>query len=78
MKSHRYIVIEHTCFDRALGCYPSFGIRAFKVFGSTWMEVACVPDVSPDAALVAILAERCTEEQLEPCHLLDVIIDTIS
>ena len=78
LKSHRYIAIEHTCFDKALGCYPSFGIRAFQVLNGRWIETACVPDVSPDIALVAMLAERCTELQLEPCHLLDVIVDTIS
>lgn len=40
-------------------------------------EVAFVSDVSTDRAAVEQLARRCTEGQLDPIHLLDVVEDAL-
>ena len=43
----------------------------------SWREIAFVSDVSTDRAAVEQLARRCTEGQLDPIHLLDVVEDAL-
>lgn len=78
----RYALISEKLFSSELGRYRSFGIRAFRIraFQKTecgWREVAFVSDVSTDRAAVEQLARRCTEGQLDPIHLLDVVEDAL-
>ena len=51
--------------------------RAFQKTECGWREVAFVSDVSTDRAAVEQLARRCTEGQLDPIHLLDVVEDAL-
>lgn len=69
----RYALISEKLFSSELGRYRSFGIRAFQKTECGWREVAFVSDVSTDRAAVEQLARRCTEGQLDPIHLLDVV-----
>ena len=62
-----------------LGNYDTFGIVADEVIeGKTMGRVlAAVEDVSADSAFVEQLARKCTELQLEPSQLQDVIEDAL-
>ena len=73
----RYALISEQLFSSELGHYRSFGIRAFQKTECGWREVAFVSDVSTDRAAVEQLARRCTEGQLDPIHLLDVVEDAL-
>ena len=55
----------------------SYGIIAEEYDGSKWIQVAVVPDVSCDEAFVLALSNKCTQGQLSPIHLLDVVLDSI-
>ena len=67
----RYALISEKLFSSELG------IRAFQKTECGWREVAFVSDVSTDRAVVEQLARRCTEGQLDPIHLLDVVEDAL-
>ena len=73
----RYALISEKLFSSELGRYRSFGIRAFQKTECGWREVAFVSDVSTDRAAVEQLARRCTDGQLDPIHLLDVVEDAL-
>lgn len=62
-----------------MGNYDTFGIVADEVIeGKTMGRVlAAVEDVSVDSAFVEQLARKCTELQLEPSQLQDVIEDAL-
>ena len=73
----RYALVSEQLFSTELGHYRSFGIRAFQKTECSWREIAFVSDVSTDQAAVEQLARRCTEGQLDPIHLLDVVEDAL-
>ena len=56
----------------------SYTHLAMKVSSSGSEEVAFVSDVSCEQAFVEQLAALCTQLQLYPCHLYDVVLDAIS
>ncbi len=58
-----------------LGTYDSVGILAEECEQGRTKEVIWISDVGTDWEAVSRLAELCTEGQLSPCHLLDVIED---
>lgn len=69
--------IEQFLFSPELGEYRSFGIQAFSVSPTGAEEVSLISDVSCDPAFVSRLAEKCTQLQLDPVHLLDVVLDAL-
>lgn len=73
----RYALVSEQLFSSELGHYRSFGIQAFQQTECGWREAAFVSDVSTDRAAVEQLARRCTEGQLDPIHLLDVVEDAL-
>lgn len=54
---------------------PAYGILAKQRFGQGWVTITLVSAFSHDKRAVEQLAARCTELQLSPIHLLDVIQD---
>ena len=62
-----------------IGSYDTFGIVADEVVEGETMgrALAAVEDVSIDSAFVEQLAQRCTELQLEPGQLRDVVEDAL-
>ena len=62
-----------------MGNYDTFGIVADEVIEGKTMgrALAAVEDVSVDSAFVEQLARKCTELQLEPSQLQDVIEDAL-
>lgn len=60
-----------------IGSYTTFGIMALKYANGRWQKLAFISDVSLDCRMVQDLASLCTQYQLHPCHLLDVVEDAI-
>ena len=56
----------------------SYGIQAEVRKHGSWSCEAHIPDISCDEAFVEKLARRCTNGQLSPIHLLDVVLDAWS
>ena len=53
----------------------SYGILAEQQTGQCWEVVTVAGDVSCSRKFTWTLAEKCTEEQLDPLHLADVVQD---
>lgn len=70
----QYVPFEESLQSDELGSYISFGIKAVD---SSNRITTSVSDVSTDEAFVEDLCNRCTLQQLNPIHLLDVIEDNI-
>ena len=69
--------VKEFLFSPELGDYCSYGLRAFVLTAVSCSEVCFVSDVSCDPIFVSLLAEKCTRLQLDPMHLLDVILDAL-
>ncbi len=74
----RYTLVEGSSFVFHNKQYQSYGILAWHRTVNGWQEVAIAPDISCDRNMVLNLAEQCTRLQLDPIHLLDVVMDAIS
>lgn len=70
----QYVPVKEFLSFPGLGAYQSFGLMAYQPFGR---ESIFVSDVSVDSFFVSKLAYLCTKEQLDPIHLLDVVLDSI-
>ena len=70
-----YKVIEMHGFA---SCKPSYGIQAEIVENGVCTYVALIPDISCNRDFVDSLAQRCDRGQLNPMHLLDVVLDALS
>lgn len=60
-----------------IGWYISYGIRVCRREEKGWKTIMRVQDVSVDQNMVEKLARLCTEEELTPSQLPDVIADWI-
>ncbi len=72
-----YCCIREEQIQPEIGCYTTFGIAALQRAKGRWQKLFSISDVSLDPHLVQRLANLCTQHQLSPCHLLDVVEDTI-
>ena len=73
----QYLPIQNELFSPVIGQYRAFGLRVLRVRDEQDEEVMILPDVSTDFAFTLRLASLFTERQLDPVHLLDVIVDSI-
>lgn len=70
---YKYIAVEQQLEHPDIGTYTSYGIKAIKEN----KEIAFVSDVSVDKAFVENIVRRCTDLQLAPIHIFDVVEDVI-
>ena len=70
---YKYIIVEEQLEHPDIGTYTSYGIKAEK--GND--ELIFVSDVSVDRVFVENLARCCTDLQLDPVHLFNVVEDAI-
>lgn len=70
-----YLPIAEYGVEDTLGCYLTFGLEIYETAGEQIRRLKTVSDVSLDAATACAIARDCTLEQLEPCHLYDVLED---
>jgi len=73
--SIRYTAVGERRYFPGLGAYRTYGILAVRA--DRKQRAAYVPDISTDRAFVSGLAERCTDGQLSPIHLRDVVMDAL-
>ena len=69
----RYIPQQEELKSDELGTYTTYGVKVFE----NESEVKYISDVSLDKHFVSELCRKCTEGQLEPIHLMDIIEDNI-
>ena len=69
--SYRYVPIMETLENEELGRYVTYAISVQNADG----EIGRVSDVSTDPEEVRELANICTEQDLDPEQLLDIIED---
>ena len=70
--AYRYVLYEAHGPARMLYAY---GILGQQQLDGTWMTLAITAPFSNNRAAVAQLTKLCTDQQLEPIHILDVIHD---
>ena len=70
--AYRYVLYEAHGAARVPYAY---GILGQQRLDGEWKTVAMIAPFSNDSAATAHLARRCTGQQLEPIHILDVIHD---
>lgn len=71
----RYLSFESTFDSPDLGSHRAYGLRVLSMQDGQPVELARVPDLSTDSALVERLAELLTMGQLDPLHLPEVVED---
>lgn len=76
-QSDRYKYFLHEMRD-PFRLMTTYGILAKERLPEGWITVAVVAAFSHDKAAVARLADRCSELQLSPEHLLDVVHDFLA
>ena len=68
---YQYVPVQETLTSDELGTYVTYSVSVQTVSE----EIAFVRDVSTDFDEIVQLTERCTEQQLDPVHLDDLIED---
>lgn len=63
--------------NNSIGEYTAFGIAILEGTGENMREIWRVSDISADKTVVENLAEMCNKRQLSPCHIYDVIEDSL-
>ena len=70
---YKYITIQGVFYHPDIGTYTSYGLKAMR----EGKEILAIPDVSLNKEFVESLATRCTDLQLDPIHLFDVVEDAL-
>jgi len=70
----RYLAFKEKIHSDNLGCYISFGI---KVVNDNNDVLSSISDISLNEDVVKDICRKCTAEELDPIHLIDVIMDNI-
>ena len=74
---YRYRTVELPCALAAAGRRLLYGLLAEQYVRGRWVTVAITADLSCDKTFVERLAQTCTRLQLNPIHLLDVLLDAL-
>lgn len=73
-----YIPYKHTVRTDDVQVCATFGIRCWETGGPAPRLCGQIADVCTEEAFVKKLALYCTQERLEPCHLLCVVEDALA
>lgn len=74
---HLYLPFAETRCGEDGASHETFGLHCWELQDGLLTLRHSIRDLSTDRRLVNALARRCTAEQLEPVHLLDVVLDTL-
>lgn len=72
-----YLPVEETCRSEEIGTYVCYGVCALKRCGLCWREIDRVSDAALERETAAAWARLFTEQQLEPVHLPEMILDLV-
>jgi len=72
----QYIMMPKIRGTREIRTYVSYDIAAYDCY--TRDIVAIVPDATSDRNLALRMVGRFNRYQLEPCHLLDAVLDMLN
>lgn len=73
-----YLPVEENFWTEESGGYRAFGIGAYSSTPAGLKQVAFVQDTFLTLSPAEALASRCTQEQLNPVHLIDVVLDVLN
>lgn len=68
-----FLPVEQHLYSPETGHYITYGIRVT----SHGESVALISDISCDGAFVKGLAERCTQLQISPLQMYDIVLDSL-
>ena len=72
---YRYLPVVEIVESEEHELVPTCGIRILEGEGAASKELLYIPDVFTDIKLGKRVACLCTQEQLHPIHIFDVIED---
>lgn len=73
----QYTHFKEHLFSDYIGNYDTFGIKVFQKTDGEMQCISSISDVSIDSDLTELIAQECTQGQLDPIHLFDVVSDLI-
>lgn len=73
-----YFPVRELCHSEELGLYVTYGLHACRRTERGLRAVAYISDVCVDEQAARRLAETCTQGNLDPLHLEDVIEDFLA
>lgn len=73
-----YYSFEKLLYTTDIGQYTGYGIRALRQDSGNWKCVDEIVDISCEEKTVKRLAKWCTELELDPIHLYDVVEDMLA
>ena len=71
---YNYVPVQQTLTDEEIGTYVTYGLSVRTVAE----EITFISDVSTDYDEITRLANVCTENQLDPEHLSDLLEDFLA
>ncbi len=72
-----YLIIRgHTISDDNTK-HTTYGIKVLFFDGTLITEKLRIPDISTDYDMITHVAALCTNEQLDPIHLVDIVQDML-
>ena len=75
LPTYRYAAVRQVRRLEDVGRYVTYGLFAYRKQSGVWRVVAGISDVSTERQAVRRLARVCTEGNLDPVHLFDVVED---
>ncbi len=72
--SYRYVPVHQVLTNEDIGTYSTFGLQVLWVEETLLEEIS---DVSPSLSDVQRIAELCTERQLHPEQIHDIVHDLL-
>lgn len=73
----RYEAQPEQQYHPDLGWYTTYLLSAEQKVDNSWEQMEIIHDVTPNRALAQKIAFLCTEYQLSPIHMRDVIEDMV-
>ena len=70
---YQYRSVPETASDPHIGTFETYGLEILDDGDIVGVQ----HDVAVDGALVDTIARKCTEEQVEPVHIMDVILNML-
>ena len=73
----RYEAKPERQYHQDLGWYTTYLLSAERKVHNGWEQAEIIHDVTPNRALAQKIAGLCTQYQLSPIHMRDVIEDMV-